>query len=285
MTDEALIEAFWDSHPCGEGMVGGLSARQVEEYRAFFNRYDALKYSLERHIPACIESLSLAGRRVLEVGLGQGAEAELIIRSGANWSGLDLTAESVSRVKTRLAIHKLQGDVRQGSVLEIPWPDNTFDVVFSHGVLHHVPDITRAQHEIRRVLKPEGEAVVMLYARRSLNYQVSIRILRRLGLVLGYVARNLGYRPGGVLAVHLANAREVGLRTYMRMDRFLSANTDGPSNPFSRVYDVESVRKVFTDFEFVGSHKHFMHAPPLPVHRMPGGNVFGWHLWVHLRPR
>jgi hypothetical protein len=88
---------------------------------------------------------------------GQGAESEQLIRRGALWSGLDLTNESVERVRARLSLRGLpHEDLRQGSALRIPWPDSHFDVVFSHGVLHHVPDVKTAQAEIRRVLRPGG---------------------------------------------------------------------------------------------------------------------------------
>src|SRR5262249_7270271 len=158
-----------------------------------------------------------------------------IIRRGAHWSGLDLTAESVARVKTRLRSRGLPYvDLRQGSVLACPFPDRSFDIVYSHGVLHHVPDIARAQAEIWRLLQPSGLLVVMLYARWSLNYLLSIAVLRRFGL-LGLYALNL--RGSSVYARHVANARAIGLGHYLRMDNFIHRNTDGPDNPYSKVYD------------------------------------------------
>ena len=60
-------------------------------------------------------------------------------------------------------------------------------MVFSHGVLHHVPDIHQAQREIHRVLRPGGELVVMLYARWSLNYLVSIGLIRRAALLAAFL--------------------------------------------------------------------------------------------------
>jgi hypothetical protein len=122
----------------------------------------------------------------------------------------------------------------------------------------------------------------MVYARNSLNYQDSIRLIRRLGLAVLYAS---GAKVGGLLGEHLANARRVGLRRYLRMDRFIHHNTDGPRNPFSRVYDLRSARRDFPDFTIERAHKEFMHAPPLPVHGLPGAGLLGWHLWLHMRVR
>ena len=89
---------------------------------------------------------------------------------------------------------------------------------------------------------------------------------------------------GGILRGHLDNAEREGLLAYLRMQRFVHASTDGPDNPYSRVYNLAAVRRDFPLFEIVRSHKHYMHAPPLPVHGLPGGGLMGWHLWVELRP-
>ena len=75
-------------------------------------------YRNERHLPACIEALDVAGKKVLEIGLGAGAESERLISQGARWSGVDLTAEAVERVRTRLTPRELPyEELRQGSVL------------------------------------------------------------------------------------------------------------------------------------------------------------------------
>lgn len=285
--NEAEIERFWAAHPCGDALVGGLDGRFGGDHETFFVSYDRWRYELEHHIPACLDDMDVRGLRVLEIGLGQGAEAEQLIRRGARWSGLDLTSTSVRRVRRRLEVRNLpHDDVRAGSALDIPWPDSSFDIVFSHGVLHHVPDILDAQAEIHRVLKPGGKLVVMLYARRSLNYLVSIALVRRLALLAAYPLARFGLvRPEGMLGQHVRQAREVGLREYLRLDRFTHHSTDGPESPFSRVYDLADVERDFPSFRVERSFKRFMHAPPLPVHRLPGGSLMGWHLWVHLTPR
>jgi len=285
--NESGVQEFWNSHPCGDHIVGGLHGAFGDDYERFFTAYDAWRYRQEAHIPSCLDRVAWRGRKVLEIGLGQGSESEQIIRRGGRWSGLDLTQESVDRVRARLEIRSLpHDDLQRGSALDIPWPDATFDIVFSHGVLHHIPDIRSAQAEIHRVLKPGGTLVAMLYARASLNYQVSIRLVRRAVLAAAYPLRRSRYLPASpMLRRHLDNAQRVGLRRYLELDTFTHRNTDGPLNPFARVYSPREVAEDFPDFDVVDTYTRYMHAPPLPVRRLPAERWLGWHLWVHLRAR
>lgn len=268
-------------------MVGGLKERFNGDYEKFFAAYDQFRYSMERHLPACLDALDVSGKHVLEIGLGQGADSERLIGRGAAWSGVDLTTESAERVRTRLTVRDLPfEDLRQGSVLDLPFADNTFDMVFSHGVLHHVPEITQAEKEIHRVLKPGGELVIMMYARWSLNYLVSIALVRRAVLLAAYPLAQLGVMKAddGMLGEHLGNARKMGLLRYLRLKEFTHHNTDGPTNPYALVYDRKRIERDFPSFRVTRTYKRFMHAPPLPVHGLPGQRLMGWHLWAHLEP-
>jgi SAM-dependent methyltransferase len=283
--NETEVQSFWNAHPCGDHIVGGLRQEFADDYERFFTAYDRWRYQQEGHIPACLDRFDWDGKKVLEIGLGQGAESEQLIRRGARWSGLDLTAESVARVGARLALRDLPyDDLKQGSALEIPYPTDSFDYVFSHGVLHHIPDIATAQKEIHRVLRPGGTLVAMLYARKSLNFQVSIKLVRRAVLASAYPLRNV-VPFKGMLRQHLDNAERVGLRSYLDIETFTHRNTDGPLNPFARVYSPSEVERDFPDFTLVEEFQRYMHAPPLPVHGLPWGDRLGWHLWVTLRAR
>jgi SAM-dependent methyltransferase len=149
-------------------------------------------------------------------------------------------------------------------------------LVFSHGVLHHIPDVRTAQREIARVLKPDGRLIAMLYARRSLNYLVAIAVVRRIAVATLYM---VGAKPGGIVGGHLANARREGLWRYLKMSNFIHRNTDGPENPYSKVYDLTTVRADFPDFHLERSYQDWMHAPPLPVAPLkPLADSLGWHL-------
>lgn len=277
------IQDFWQQHPCGAELVGELTDRSRREYLDFFDRYDAYRYKKEGHILKNLDRIDWSGKRVLEIGLGQGADGEQIVRRGGRYSGIDLTEESVERTRIRFSLKGLPFEtIEQASALSLPFDVHTFDIVFSHGVLHHIPEIERAQAEIARVLKPSGRLIAMLYAKRSLNYLVSIWIARRAGLATLYALR---LKPGGIYGEHLENARKLGLRRYLSIDTFVHVSTDGPLNPYSKVYARRDVHQDFADFEVVEMHQEFMHAPPLPVSWLPMASVLGWHLWVTMRPR
>jgi SAM-dependent methyltransferase len=252
------------------------------DYRSFFDAYDRFRYAREAHILRGLDRFDFKGKRLLEIGLGQGADSEQLIRRGARWSGLDITPEAVGRLRMRAAIRDLPiEDLKVGSALDIPYDDRSFDIVFSHGVLHHIPDIARAQAEIARVLRPNGKLIIMVYARYSLNYQVAIRFIRRAGLL---AISLLGVNLGGIYEQHRQNARAVGLLKYLDLKNFVHRSTDGPHNPYSKVYSLKQVAADFSAFRLLDSFKLWMHAPPLPISALPGESMLGWHLWVELEP-
>jgi SAM-dependent methyltransferase len=283
LTSQTDIQGFWQTHPCGAELVGDLNEETRSEYESFFRRYDDYRYTKEPHILENLARIDWNGKRVLEIGLGQGADAEQIIKAGSIYSGVDLTEESVKRVKMRFALKGLEYErVEQASALKLPFEDARFDIVYSHGVLHHIPEIKRAEAEIARVLTPTGRLIAMVYSKWSLNYLVSISVARRLGLLAMYT---LGLKGNGIYAEHLSNARSLGIRRYLRMNNFVNVSTDGPHNPYSKVYQSREVVADFPNFEVIEMHKEFMHAPPLPVSWLPLASVLGWHLWVTMRPR
>ena len=278
---ESEIKDFWQTHPCGAGLVGDLNNETRAEYEDLFRRYDEFRYRREPHILKNLDRIDWSGKNVLEIGLGQGADAEHIVRRGALYSGVDLTDESVKRVKMRFELRGLPFErIEQASALDLPFDDDSFDIVYSHGVLHHIPEVKKAQTEIARVLKPDGQLIAMLYAKWSANYLFSISVARRLGLLAMY---GLGMKGSGIYSDHIENARKAGLFNYLRMNKFINVSTDGPFNPYSKVYVQSEVEADFPDFEIVEMHKEFMHAPPLPVRWLPLSPLLGWHLWVTLR--
>src|SRR6185295_2793660 len=110
-----------------------------------------------------------AGRRVLEVGLGYGTLGQKIVEAGAIYTGLDIAAGPVRMMQHRLSLQDLPGSVQQGSVLACPFPDESFDCVVSIGCFHHTGNARRALDETWRVLRPGGQAHLMVYNQFSLR--------------------------------------------------------------------------------------------------------------------
>jgi ubiquinone/menaquinone biosynthesis C-methylase UbiE len=115
----------------------------------------------------------MSGKRILEVGSGPGFDALSFLKSGALYSGIDLVPENIERARKHLGFYGYTPDVREGDAEDLPFDAQSFDVVYSNGVLHHVPDMKRAFAEIHRVLKPAGDFYVILYHRNSIFVRIS----------------------------------------------------------------------------------------------------------------
>jgi SAM-dependent methyltransferase len=151
---------FWNE------LCGSIAARALgvtDASPASLARFDAWYFDfypyLDRHIPF----RELAGKRVLEVGLGYGTVSQRLAECGADYHGLDIAEGPVAMARHRLAQLRLPGEARQGSILECPWPDGYFDYVVAIGCYHHTGDLARAIDETYRVLKPGGGASIMVY--------------------------------------------------------------------------------------------------------------------------
>jgi ubiquinone/menaquinone biosynthesis C-methylase UbiE len=157
-----VVRDHWEADPCGAKL-----AQADPGTPAFFAQVEQTRYELEPFIGGFAEFERWSGRDVLEVGVGLGTDFIQFARAGANLSGIDLTQASVDLVRQRLALEGLAAEVRQADAERLPFLDETFDLVYSWGVLHHTPDTRVAVDEVRRVLRPGGEARIMLYSRRS----------------------------------------------------------------------------------------------------------------------
>jgi SAM-dependent methyltransferase len=111
----------------------------------------------------------LSGRRVLEIGCGLGAHAQLLCEAGCNLTCIDLTERAVENTRRRLALWGLPADVRRMDAEQMDFQDGEFDFVWSWGVIHHSADTDRILQQVHRVLKPGGEFRFMVYHRRSLS--------------------------------------------------------------------------------------------------------------------
>src|SRR5213083_3412773 len=157
-TDSELkerVRAFWQAHPCGTK----FSDAEIGT-REFFARIEAHRYAKEWHIPEAADFAGARGLRVLENGCGLGTDGAQFAKAGADYTGIDLTEAAVDLARKRFELFDLAGKFRTADAENLDFADESFDLVYSHGVLHHTPDIARAVSEIHRVLKPGGRAIV-----------------------------------------------------------------------------------------------------------------------------
>jgi ubiquinone/menaquinone biosynthesis C-methylase UbiE len=115
------------------------------------------------------EAAKLKGKHILEIGCGMGFDTVEWLKRDVRVTATDLTPAAVDLAKRHLEFEGLEAeDVRVENALDLSFDDNTFDGVYSIGVLHHTGDTAQAVREVHRVLKPNGRAVIChLYRRPS----------------------------------------------------------------------------------------------------------------------
>ncbi len=140
--------------------------------REFYEAALELRYKYHYHLPPLFDRLAAQypQGKLLEIGCSMGNDTYELARRGFAVTGIDLTEQAIELIQQRFALYDMTGDFRVADAEVLPFDDNTFDVVYSFGVLHHTPNTAGAVEEARRVLKPGGKAVVMLYNRYSLNW-------------------------------------------------------------------------------------------------------------------
>jgi SAM-dependent methyltransferase len=175
-TSKDAVRDFWDQASCGERLyLDGVDGDA-------FRRQAASRYALEPYIAPFADFAAAKGKRVLEIGVGLGADHQRFAEAGAVLSGIDLTPRAVEITRRRFAALALETNLRVGDAERLAFADDTFDVVYSWGVIHHSPDTPTAVAEIFRVLRPGGEAKVMVYHTYSL---VGVMLWLRYGLARG----------------------------------------------------------------------------------------------------
>jgi SAM-dependent methyltransferase len=242
MSDDALgaVKNYWEVASCGEYLY--LQGTQLADYEHQARE----RYWLEPCIPPFAQFAQYRDRRVLEIGVGAGADHEQFALAGADLTGVDLTDRAIGHAKRRLGLRGLSSELRRRSAEQLDFADDSFDLVYSWGVLHVTPDTPKAIGEVLRVLKPGGEAKVMIYHKCSF---VGYMLWLRYGLGKG--------RPRTSLA-------EI-------YDRYLES-------PGTKAYTVDDARALFARFEVDKIETTLTHADLLtsPVgqrHRGPALDI------------
>jgi ubiquinone/menaquinone biosynthesis C-methylase UbiE len=161
--EKESVQQFWDTTPCGTGNIN----IEPETFK-YFEAISERRNKLEPFIADYAQFNRWAGKRVLEVGCGAGSDLLRFAKVGALITGVDLSPRSASLAKTRLRLYNCAGSVLVADAEQLPFKTDSFDLVYSWGVLHHTPDTERAIKEVHRLTKPGGSICIMLYHRHSL---------------------------------------------------------------------------------------------------------------------
>jgi SAM-dependent methyltransferase len=245
---------FWDEL-CGSSLARslGITDASAESLARFDGAY-------MRHYPYLPHYLDhpIARRRVLEIGLGYGTLSGELMARGADYHGLDIAAGPVEMVRHRWRLRggsNAEQRVVQGSALQLPLADASFDYVFTIGCLHHTGNLPRAVDEVRRVLRPQGTAVVMLYN------AYSFRRLVRVGL------------PA------LMRRR----RTDDEVAAMYDTNAEGQAAPHTDYVSPSQVRRLFAGFSSVAiERRNFDGLRYIPRDRLLGtvDKLLGLDLYI-----
>lgn len=201
-TSYSEIKTFWENNPCS----GGNKKFPFEHFR---------------------------GLKVLEIGCGAGNDAYNFFFAGADYTGIDLTDKAIELTKDKVR----GGNVIKMNAEKLDFPDETFDLVYSFGVIHHALRRFRIMQEIHRVLNPQGKLYIMLYNRPSWRY-FEIMVLRK-------ILWKLNYYKFREIRKTLPNPTK---------EEWISINTDNIGCPMSKVYDKHEALLLCRHFKDIHSY-------------------------------
>jgi ubiquinone/menaquinone biosynthesis C-methylase UbiE len=246
------VREFWNETPCGT--YGKDLPEGTPEY---FAAIEAERYAMEPEIPRYAQFSRWRGKRVLEVGFGAGSDLMRFARAGAEIVGIDLGFKGAMLARKRIDLENAPAHVLVSNAEHMPLADDSFDLIYSWGVIHHSPNTAATVREIHRVLKPGGRITIMIY--HTLSWVV-FKILVKHGIMRGEL---LDRSWGEVFSRHSEYA---------------------PDNPLTRSYTVAQARQLFNQFEDVRVNvvPTFHDESGLPWAPSFGGRV-GWFLVVRGR--
>ena len=160
---QEVIE-HWESETVGTRYSSSDTTKQ------FYAEIRKARYELEPFIRSFAEFESAKGINVLEIGVGAGSDFSNWVANGATATGIDITTAAIEHTHAHLDSLDLSGKealLTQANAEALPFPDDSFDLVYSWGVLHHTPDTAKALAEVRRVLRPGGRIRIMVYNKYS----------------------------------------------------------------------------------------------------------------------
>jgi ubiquinone/menaquinone biosynthesis C-methylase UbiE len=178
------VQDYWEGGngygPCGtDAEIVGNNEQFSKDW---FEAVENYRYDVEPFIHSIAQFTRYRGKRVLEIGVGAGTDHLQWARAGADLYGVDLTDAGILTTRKGLEIYGLSSNLQRIDAEILPFDDDYFDVVYSWGVIHHSEHPEKIICEIKRVLRPSGKFIGMLYQRPSLT---TLRVWFKHGLLKG----------------------------------------------------------------------------------------------------
>jgi ubiquinone/menaquinone biosynthesis C-methylase UbiE len=252
------VQNQWNNNPCGSHYAKDAPRCSLEWF------LEVERYRYGEYAPWMYETMEFArhsGKLILEIGGGMGTDLAQFAKHGAITTDVDLSSGHLALAQENFKLRGFNGTFVHHDAEMLPFPDSSFDVVYSNGVIHHTPDTQRVVNEIYRVLKAGGKAIVMVYAENSLHYW------RNIVTVLG-------------LRQHLLDTFSIG----EIMSRHVEI-TENDARPLVKVYTKQRLRKLFVRFQRTSIAQRQMVATEVPrlLNWIPLpllGKMMGWNLII-----
>jgi glycosyltransferase involved in cell wall biosynthesis/ubiquinone/menaquinone biosynthesis C-methylase UbiE len=256
------VQRQWDHDPAGSHYV----TNAVAHTKAWFLEAERFRYqTYAPWMPETMEFNRHQGAKLLEIGGGMGTDLAQFAARGAHVTDVDLSAGHLGLARENFVVRGLSGDFLQQDAESLLFDDNTFDVVYTNGVLHHTPNTGQAVREILRVLKPGGRVIAMVYAENSLHYWRNL--MWNIGLKEGQLRR---YSMGEI------------------MSRAVERSDNAAAHPLVKAYTREGLRRLFEAFVDIEILQRQLDAAAVPrvLARVPRRyleRIMGWNLIVKAR--
>ena len=164
------VKKFWNDRPCNIKH----SSKDIGT-KEYFNEVECKKFKAEPHIIDFTNFSSWNGKKVLEIGCGLATVGINFASHGADYTGVELSEESLELAKKRFEVFEKTGKFYSGNAEELSSfvPVETYDLIYSFGVIHHSPHPEKIISKIKKYMNENSVLKIMLYAKDSWkNYMI-----------------------------------------------------------------------------------------------------------------
>ena len=170
MTSIDTIKKYWNDRPCNV-----KHSKEEIGTKKYFDEVEKKKLTAEPHIKTFSNFDEWNGKKVLEIGCGLATAGINFASHGADYTGVELSDESLKLAKKRFDVYQMQGKFFSGNAEHLSTfvPIKTYDLIYSFGVIHHSPNPEKIISEIKKYMNENSILKIMLYAKNSWkNYMI-----------------------------------------------------------------------------------------------------------------